>query len=83
MAVNDRVKTREDIASFDPKTKKFLPNAIPQGTVGTIIKEDLAQRVVVVKFDNGLTGVFGSRESGLPDTIDLLQQVSNPSGSIF
>lgn len=82
MAVGDRVKAAFDIASLDQRGRR-KSNAIPQGTSGTVIQEDQAQKVVVVKFDNGVTGVFGAPGSGIADTTDFLTQVAVSTGSLL
>lgn len=83
MAVGARVQALADIASHLPKTLRVSAKAIPRGTLGTVIQEDLTQRVVVVRFDNGVTGVFGSRTSGLPDTTELIAVVTATPESLL
>lgn len=83
MAVGNRVKVLNDIASYDPKTLKLKQNAVPRGTFGIVTQEDLTQQVVIVKFENGVTAVFGTPDSSLPDTTDSLEVVSNPTGSLL
>lgn len=76
MAVDDIVRTTRDIRTFDPKTLKIIDDGIPQGSLGTVVLQDDADRFISVEFEfireglqdiTKISGVFGD---GVVDTIE-------------
>lgn len=76
MAAGDKVATIRDIKSFDPKTNKIRADAIPSGSVGTVIIQDDNQQFVTVRFAFSRQGIktvetiIGQFGVGLVDTIE-------------
>lgn len=76
MAAGDKVATIRDIRSFDPKTNKIRADAIPSGSVGTVVIQDNSQRFVTVRFEFHRQGIktietiIGQFGDGLVDTVE-------------
>ena len=73
MAAGDRVQATRNIQSFvqQGQTMTLKADAIPSGSKGTVVVEDTIQGVISVKFDNGVTGNFGSTLVDKNDSIEL------------